>query len=417
MSLKSCRIARDHILRIIVASKKLQTKLNYETLIRKDPRTVISHLDLDPTLNHHICCSACFKIYTIRNAPQTCTYQPASDAEECGEELFYSKTTFGGVRDNGETKHQPSSRGLRSISTEIPRSIHVTQTLVSWITWFLERSDIESEIQEWSTILSNSESSAIYDVQQAPAWQSLEWNDTKTQSLAPPLHPVFSLFIDWFNPWGNKIAGKKASIGLEALHCLNLPIQSRWKLANTCIAGIFPGPHEPSNITISHVHPFIDEILALEDGITVRTYQYPQGRVVQVKLLPLIADIVAAHNFAGFASHSHTRFCSLCHVIRKDAKNLEIAQLRTKEDTLSTAWSWKNAGSSKVQDKVTKASGIRWSELNRIPYRDPVMHVVLGVMHNWFEGVLQHHFRKRWGFASEDQPKKKKKKKTADPTR
>ncbi|MBW0582545.1 hypothetical protein O181_122260 [Austropuccinia psidii MF-1] len=42
-------------------------------------------------------------------------------------------------------------------------------------------------------------------------------------------------------------------------------------------------------------------------------------------------------------------------------------------------------------------TGIRWSELNRLPYWDPVVNVTLGVMHNWFEGVLQHHFISQWG--------------------
>ncbi|MBW0513862.1 hypothetical protein O181_053577 [Austropuccinia psidii MF-1] len=47
---------------------------------------------------------------------------------------------------------------------------------------------------------------------------------------------------------------------------------------------------------------------------------------------------------------------------------------------------------------IIKKTGIRWSQLNRLPYWDPVLCVSLGVMHNWYEGVLHHHFRFRWGF-------------------
>ncbi|MBW0516432.1 hypothetical protein O181_056147 [Austropuccinia psidii MF-1] len=39
--------------------------------------------------------------------------------------------------------------------------------------------------------------------------------------------------------------------------------------------------------------------------------------------------------------------------------------------------------------------------MNQLPYWDPVTNICLGVLHNWYEGVLQHHFRYRWGFDSE----------------
>ncbi|MBW0522695.1 hypothetical protein O181_062410 [Austropuccinia psidii MF-1] len=39
--------------------------------------------------------------------------------------------------------------------------------------------------------------------------------------------------------------------------------------------------------------------------------------------------------------------------------------------------------------------------MNRFPYWDPVTKICLGVLHNWYEGVLQHHFRYQWVFDSE----------------
>jgi len=30
-------------------------------------------------------------------------------------------------------------------------------------------------------------------------------------------------------------------------------------------------------------------------------------------------------------------------------------------------------------------------------YHDPVQHTVLGIMHNWLEGILQHHIQLKWG--------------------
>ena len=42
-------------------------------------------------------------------------------------------------------------------------------------------------------------------------------------------------------------------------------------------------------------------------------------------------------------------------------------------------------------------TGVHWSSLHQLFYRNPVQHTILGVMHNWFEGLLQHHTRRCWG--------------------
>ncbi|KNZ59218.1 hypothetical protein VP01_1781g7, partial [Puccinia sorghi] len=69
---------------------------------------------------------------------------------------------------------------------------------------------------------------------------------------------------------------------------------------------------------------------------------------------------------------------------------------RTRATTLAAARRWGDA-SQTARKKLVKQTGVRTSELNRLSYWDPVNNVVLGIMHNWFEGVLQHHFRYRWG--------------------
>ena len=51
-------------------------------------------------------------------------------------------------------------------------------------------------------------------------------------------------------------------------------------------------------------------------------------------------------------------------------------------------------------------TGVRWSLLHRLPYWDPVKHVVLGFMHNWLEGVLQHHLRVLWCIGPPEELKK-----------
>jgi hypothetical protein len=42
----------------------------------------------------------------------------------------------------------------------------------------------------------------MHDIQDSPAWQDL------TGLFPTPYHLVFGIYIDWYNPFTNKIAGK-----------------------------------------------------------------------------------------------------------------------------------------------------------------------------------------------------------------
>ncbi|KAI7950888.1 hypothetical protein MJO29_009562 [Puccinia striiformis f. sp. tritici] len=106
----------------------------------------------------------------------------------------------------------------------------------------------------------------------------------------------------------------------------------------------------------------------------------------------------ANHKVAGFTSHAGTKFCTWCDVTLDSLSKLKLSTPRTKESHLEQAKNWKEADTLGIKNTLRKKSGVRWSELNLLPYRDPVNHVALGVMHNWIEGVLQHHWRIQWGF-------------------
>jgi len=66
---------------------------------------------------------------------------------------------------------------------------------------------------------------------------------------------VFSLSIDNFNPLSNKQSGKKVSVGIISLVCLNLPPDIRYKPEHMCLIGIIPGPHEAPLTTLTTTSP------------------------------------------------------------------------------------------------------------------------------------------------------------------
>ena len=229
----------------------------------------------------------------------------------------------------------------------------------------------------------------------SPAWQSLPGNFSTT-----PGNLTFSYYIDWFNPFMNKIARKSASCGAIMLFCLNLPPDIQQLPENTFFAGITPPPKEPTMTTITAVaDPIIDCLKPMWDGRLIKTYRHPLGIQKRVAILARIGDLLAirkAMGFAGVASHNFCSFCKL-HLADIDDLNHLSWVSRSGADVLRAANEWKNADTKKRRKEIYKEHGVRWSSLHGLPYGDAVCHTLLGIMHNWIEGVLQHHARVLWG--------------------
>jgi hypothetical protein len=211
---------------------------------------------------------------------------------------------------------------------------------------------------------------------------------------------VFSLSVDFFNPLSNKQAGKKVSVGLISLVCLNLPPELRYKPENMFLAGVIPGPHEPPLNALNHyLTPLIDDFLDFwNPGVHfTHTERYRQGRLVRCALVCVVCDLPAARKTAGFAAVSHNHFCAICRCTRKEHGygniNCGEWQRRTNAECRVHAENFKAAESEEERDAIFAASGLRWSELLRLPYFDPARFVVVDAMHNLFLGLIQEHFQ------------------------
>jgi Transposase family tnp2 len=211
---------------------------------------------------------------------------------------------------------------------------------------------------------------------------------------------VFSLSIDFFNPLSNKQSGKKVSVGIISLICLNLPPDIRYKPEHMCLVGIIPGPHEPPLTTLNHyLTPLVDDFLDFwHPGVRFsRTDGYKHGRLVRCAIVCVVCDLPAARKTSGFGPSSHSHFCAICHCTRQSHGygdiNCHLWRRRTQEECLASAKTFNEAETKSEQDAAFASSGVKWSELLRLPYFDPTRFVVIDAMHNLFLGLINEHFQ------------------------
>jgi len=188
---------------------------------------------------------------------------------------------------------------------------------------------------------------------------------------------LFSFNMDGFNPFQLKQAGRSASVMGLYMVCLNLPPEARFKSENMFLAGIIPGPNEPSKEEINHfLRPLVDDLLkSYLDGVYyTRTWKYPKGRKTRSALALIICDLPAARQALGFTGPQSTNFCSYCKLQLKDINNLNVGdwEPRSCEEHRRLASEWQDAPLEARRAEITNKHGVRYSEFIRLPYLDPI---------------------------------------------
>lgn len=349
----------------------------------RDIRTVQSAFDLMPRTTIYASCPQCSFTHkpsyhsNIATYPSRCQY--SSFGTVCGTPLLKHRV------EEGQSVKKP----IR------PYTYHHFHDHVASM---LSQKGIEDSMR---TRWQNGEvQKEITDILDAPICQEFKGPDGKLFFEAPSseLRLVWAISVDWFNPFENKISGKKVSVGLVSMVCLNLPTATRYLSENIYLVGIIPGPKEPSLDQVNHfLTPLVDDLLAAwTPGIWISvTHKYSMGRMSRSALIPCIADLPASRKTTGHASHSAACFCSLCRLRRHEISNIDSTTWKhlTKEEHVSIAERWRDASNKSQREKLFRKNGIRWSELLRLPYWDPTQFVVVDGMHNIFLGLIARHCR------------------------
>ena len=225
------------------------------------------------------------------------------------------------------------------------------------------------------------------------------WDGLKRREL----RLIWSLSIDWFNPRGNKAAGKSTSTGSIVMACLNLPPSLRYKLENLFLVGIIPGPREPSVEEVRHfVEPVVDMLDRSWRNATKFdcTESSDCGRTERSMLVVIVTDLVASRKITGVASHSSKAFfCALCGLAKPNINNLDRTTwpTRTRAMQKKATKEWRDATTKKERKRLFAQTGVRWSPFWKLDYYDPTQMGAVDTMHNLFLGLVQFHVREVLG--------------------
>lgn len=350
----------------------------------RDPRTILDALDLKPDVRAFACCPKCFALYpSDGEVPILCSFKETMTSKPCCEPLFRVKRI-----------------GDRTKNVFVREYFH--QALKTWLGRLLCRSGVEELLDK--DVLADTSGDFQTDIFSGDVLQRFSAKDGSTFLPSRPSEGryVFGLSVDAFNPFLNKQAGKKASATAIYMVLLNLPPSVRYKAENMYLAGVIPGPREPSLTQINHLlRPLVNDLLEFWDpGVWyTRTPNHDLGKLVRAALIPLICDLKAARQVMGHGSHSAKKFCSVCDLSWDQRNTIDEANRVPVPMKMfrKYALEWKMAQSQSERDKVFKRRGVRWSVLLDLPYWDPPRFTIVDSMHTVLLGHIHRHCSIIWG--------------------
>ncbi|KAJ7080261.1 hypothetical protein C8R44DRAFT_653822 [Mycena epipterygia] len=209
---------------------------------------------------------------------------------------------------------------------------------------------------------------------------------------------AFEVQLDFFNPNGTRKRGNHDSIGILSAALMNLDDDIRYK-PDALYVSIIPGMNEPDVEEIPHyVRPLIDVFaVGWERGLHFSpTGRSSTGRDVDLAIIISVNDLPAARKISGTAGTSSHFFCTVCDCYHlKNVWNTDFQNWKRRDvnHLRQNAFAWRDAKTLAQRKKIFEVSGVRWSELWRLPYWNPTRMLVIDGMHCVLEGIVKYHCR------------------------
>jgi hypothetical protein len=355
----------------------------------RDIRTARKIFDLEATTKAYAACPGCSALYPVETAkqlPAHCKRRRYPNAMPCGARL--TKLVVQNI--DGERKMMRA-----------PIRPFLLQDFDAFKASFLSRPGMEAILDRGTLFNDTNDTWDIKDGVGVKEMLGPDGEPFVDGLKRKELRLLWSLSVDWFNPRGNKAAGKSVSTGSVVMACLNLPPSLRYKAENLFLAAVMP--KEPSVEEVgNYMEPLVEMLdKSWKDGTKfVQTETFENGRTERSMLAVLVADLPAGRKINGVASHSAKEFmCQFCGLGRANINNLNRAiwPKRSRDMLKRAAEDWRDAETAAKRKSLFKQTGVRWTPFWKLDYYDPTRMGTIDVMHNLFLGLVQFHVREVLG--------------------
>jgi ssDNA-binding Zn-finger/Zn-ribbon topoisomerase 1 len=283
-----------------------------------------------------------------------------------------------------------------------PKKIYPFAGILQQLTSMFRRPGFEDSLRHWTN--RSPSDGLLSDIYDGQIWQTLKDDDDSNffRSDVADSHIGIMLNLDWFQPYETTTH----STGVIYAAICNLPREIRFKRENMLTLGILPGPREVKTHKINHyLAPVVDDLMSLWNGVTLpNTFECQTGKKIRAALILVSCDVPAARKICG-----HISALASCHRCKKHS-NYEnrrnnfagIDEMdewfisRDEDEHRQNALDWRRCISDAERDRFAKRTGVRWSELLRLPYFDPIRFAVVDPMHCLFLGIARWIVKQLW---------------------
>ena len=220
--------------------------------------------------------------------------------------------------------------------------------------------------------------------------------DGRTKALLKNrMNLALLLYLDFFNPFQRAVY----SCGALYISVLNIPKSQRYKAKWSMLIGLIPGPSEPEGHINTYLSPIVDDLITLYAGIQIRSFG---SKVIFSRslLLPVLADIPASRKVSQYKSHKADLPCDKCRfqAVREKGTRGASGKMsfytsqnlpnRTDSEIRKAMHMYQKATNKASAQAISQKTGVKYSELTRLPYFDMVENFLIDPMHNILMGLV-----------------------------